>query len=111
MPYISVEEVDVIRKELKEAFPNIKFSVVREHYSGVLISVMKGDMRFPKEYEQINEHYPERYENGEFLKKVIGIASKNVRTIANDGDYGNIPNYYVSVHVGKWNKPYEQITK
>ena len=41
MAYISTNEIKEIRKSLKEKFgKNIKFSVTRDHYTGVRISLM-----------------------------------------------------------------------
>ena len=42
MEHISTNEVKEIRKSLKEKLDkNIKFSVTRDHYNGVRVSLMK----------------------------------------------------------------------
>ena len=47
MAYISTNEIKEIRKSLKEKFgKNIKFSVTRDHYTGVRISLMEGVIDF-----------------------------------------------------------------
>ena len=47
MAYISTNEVKEVRKALKEKFgKNIKFSVTRDHYTGISVSIMEGVMDF-----------------------------------------------------------------
>ena len=47
MAYISTNEVKEIRKSLKEKFgKNIKFSVTRDPYNGVRVSLMEGVIDF-----------------------------------------------------------------
>lgn len=40
MPYIESTTVVLIRKQVKEALPAFKFSVTREHYSKVNVSIL-----------------------------------------------------------------------
>jgi hypothetical protein len=62
-------------------------------------------------YEQINQywykdHYEDYPEKVEFLDKIIEIVNEGNGTESYDGDYGTIPNFYVNVSIGNWNKPY-----
>jgi hypothetical protein len=41
-----------------------------------------------------------------FLIAVAEILSGNVETVSHDSDYGSIPNYYVTMQIGQWNKPH-----
>jgi hypothetical protein len=59
----------------------------------------------------INHYYPENYENKEFLIEVIDIAKAKQCETHYDADYGSIPNYYVSVEIGKWDKPHKKVVK
>jgi len=113
MPYITTEEVKAIRQAIKKAFPGYKFSITKEHYSGINISVLSGPIDFGKDYMPINNYHYERYygqEQVEFLKKVFETiySVKEKKIISEDGDYGSIPNYYLNVSIGSWCKEYTQ---
>lgn len=110
MPFISKEEVKEIRNELKKELPNIKFSVRKLHDMEVNITLVKGDIDFGTNREQVNQYHLENHWDGEryeVLKKVNDIASKNKHEVVWDGDYGSVPNYYVHIQIGRFDKPYE----
>ena len=46
MAYINKEDVKAIRNELKKQYPNIKFSVRKDHSSSVQITLVSGDIDF-----------------------------------------------------------------
>ena len=46
MPYITSEQVKEIRQAIKVKFPGFKFSIVKRHYSGVNVAVLKGPIDF-----------------------------------------------------------------
>ena len=46
MAYIRTEEVREIRNALKEAFPNLKFGVKKQHHSSVAVTIKKGNVDF-----------------------------------------------------------------
>ena len=137
MAYISTDEVKAVRVALKERFKNkLKFSVRREHYSSLNVSIISGEINFfdgsldrkdswNKEapshkfdgYEQINEYYPENYgKHSELFKNIVEImktAPANVkggRAWYDNSDamtdYFDTA-YYTHINVGKWDKPYE----
>tara|TARA_B110000037_G_scaffold202489_1_gene244713 strand:- start:8 stop:436 length:429 start_codon:yes stop_codon:yes gene_type:complete len=137
MAYISTDEVKAVRVALKERFKNkLKFSVRREHYSSLNVSIVSGEINFfdgsldrkdswNKEapshkfdgYEQINEYYPENYgKHSELFKNIVEImktAPANVkggRAWYDNSDamtdYFDTA-YYTHINVGKWDKPYE----
>jgi hypothetical protein len=110
MAYISTEEVAAIRKQLKAEMPEYKFSVKKCHHSSVTVAFMKGPAweefqtrdRYTGEYkdatmddhEQLNhvwatDFYGEK--NGAIIKKV----EKIIKTA-----------FYMSIHIGQWDKPY-----
>ena len=120
MPYISTEEVSVIRKSIKKQFPDYNISVVRSHYSSVNISVMAGPLQFggagEPVYCQVN-HFWLRSSDWiptelRFLQTISDIASAECGPSHMDGDYGSVPGYYVNITIGKWDRKYRpNVTK
>lgn len=115
MPYISTSEVKTIREELKRTFPQFKFSIVRKDYSSINVSIMEGPLDFG-DTESVNhfwieQHYGDNPTVRDFLLKMDSILGLNQRELVYDGDYGSVPNYYYSIRVGKWDKPYKLKTK
>lgn len=109
MGYISTQQVAEIRNELKALFPKTKFSIKREHYSGVRIAILKSNVNFNVDYKTINECWiSENYagEQRDFLLKVYEIASTGT-TYYETGDYGTQPSHYVWMQIGEINKPFE----
>ena len=113
MPYISTDQVKEIRNNLKRTFPDFKFAVRREHYSNVNVNIMSGPINFGKGYEPVNHYwidtnYGDNVQVKDFLNAVNDVVGGNVREVTYDYDYGSIPNYYYSICIGKWDKPYVQ---
>jgi len=115
MPFISTQEVKEIRTQLKAQLPEFKFSVTKCHHSEVSVSIMAGPVEFDKAHFQVNHfwidsNYANQPEIRDLFNKIMGIirGSKGQRIIVEDGDYGSIPNYYISLNVGKWDKPYSK---
>ena len=119
MAYITSDEVKEIRNNIKKAFPakaGWKWSVVRRHHSSVCATLMQypAGYDFPT-YDQVNHFHFERDETyGKretvVLKKVNEILHKNhwdksdIMT-----DYFHCA-YFVSLHIGKWNREAVQAT-
>jgi hypothetical protein len=111
MPYLSTEKIKEIRNEIKQTFPNFKFSIKREHYSTVCVSVLSGPIEFGTTEASVNHfwlrdnwgHNPQAYK---FLSKLKSIMSRDMGEGYEDGDYGHIPNWYLDINIGKWDKPY-----
>ena len=135
MAYINAEEVKAIRIALKEEFgKTYKFGVKRDGSSGVRITFKEGPAfetvtkydPYAQEdklvdinnYSQINHYHTERLygeNNAKILDKVSEIAhtapglSGGKTYYCNDdtqSDYFDRA-YYVSIHVGAWNNPYQ----
>jgi hypothetical protein len=114
MAYIEKEAVANIRKAIKKAFPKSwKFSVTRNHCSEVIIALMEGPMELVETYQQLN-HYHSHFYEGEIrsmINKVVSIVNDVHEPVVDrnagdmGADYGN-NNYFLSVHVGKWDRPY-----
>ncbi len=118
--YIAKEAVAAIRNDIKKALPAYKFSIINRDGSSVDITILSGpidlleggtDYEKQKGYAQVNryylgEHYKDYPEIKNVLSKINDIASKDTKTVSHDGDYGSIPNFYVNISIGDWNKPY-----
>jgi len=112
MPYVTNDQVKQIREALKKKYPKVKFSIVKEHHSSVRCAIMESSFDFGTGHMSLN-HYPnylkEHHKGKPYLDFLVGVAeilSNDVRTVSHDGDYGDIPNYYVTMQVGKWDKPH-----
>lgn len=112
MPYITNEQVAEKRKAIKKAFPNWKFSVTRKHHSSLNVCILEADIKLTdKRNESVNhyyikDHYKDKPETMEALQKIADIMLKGEETISHDSDYGSIPNFYVSLSIGAWDKPF-----
>jgi len=137
MAYIGTDEVKEVRIALKERFKNkLKFSVRREHYSSLNVSIISGEINFfdgsldrkdpwnsdaPEHkfdgHEQINNYYPENYGKHKALFEDIVHIMKTAPAKAEKGrawydksdamvDYFDTA-FYINLSIGKWNKPYE----
>lgn len=122
MAYITTNEVKEIRKELKNKFPNLKFSVRREHYSNVKVILKSGDISFAdilneKRIYNVNQYNlesePQKYKD--LFKKIIKII-RNAPAYAENGrawydksdamtDYFDTAFYY-DFNIGEFGKPY-----
>lgn len=138
MAYIDTKDVKAIREALKAEFgKDFKFSVTRDHYSGVRIAIMSGVANFYDGsmdttdkysgrvntfdgYTQLNHYHLHFYGEHEALFQKISDIAHTAPGLAggksyycNDdaqSDYFDRA-YYVSIHVGKWDKPYELNTE
>lgn len=134
MAYISADDVKHIRVALKEEFgKTYKFGVKRDHGSGVRITFKSGPafevtQRFDpykheevemdiNEHAQINHYHTHMYgeANQAILDKVSEIAHTAPAKAGGKAYYCNDDiqsdyfdrAYYVNIHVGAWDKPYE----
>lgn len=123
MPYISSEQVKQVRQEIKKSFPGVKFSVTKEHCTSLHVCIMESNIDFTTtdkysneaiQETQINhfyikENFPNNKPACDFLLKLVGVIHKAhpEKIISVDSDYGSIPNYYLNIRVGKWDKPYQ----
>ena len=112
MAYISTENVKLIRNEIKKQFPKFKFSIVREDSSVIDIRILSGPMNLEHGHE-FNKYHPDYTENKEFrimCEKIHEIVNKIAPVEYHEtSDYGNQPNYYCYIKVGKWDKKYQVV--
>lgn len=114
MPYITTERVKEVRNQLKKEFPKIKFSVTREHYSGIRIVVRSAPFNMltnGKNYEQVNEFYiKENYKDNPLVRdtllRIKEIANTGNGELVYDSDYGSVPRFYVWINIGEFDRPF-----
>lgn len=115
MPHISTERVAEIRKQIKAQFPQFKISVTCRNYSTVCIAIIEAPFNMlidaSKKYEDVNhfyiaEHYADYPQIKEVLLELNKIANEGNGTECEDGDYGTIPNFYIDINIGSWDKPF-----
>ena len=131
MAYLNAKDVEAIRKELKEAFPEFKFGVRKRDCMAVAVTVKSGPTDFAsifkdeyaqkRQYAQINTYHLDSFygEHAEFFAKIVKIIktapARGEGYHKGTGYYNNSDAmidyfdtaYYIDVNVGAWDKPYE----
>jgi hypothetical protein len=119
MPFISTEEVARKRNELKKEFPNYKFSVTRNN-STINVVVIESPIELRIKHtdsdEQVNvfwieDTYKEYPEILKVLQKIYSIINDKNGVLVEDGDYGTVPNFFTSISIGSFDKPFSVVTK
>ena len=116
MPYISSEDVKAKRKAINLTFPKKdgwKISVRKENHSGIQVSILEGPVKLVEEdYAQLNPYNLRgiNQEATDILRAIHEIASAGKRVQHVDADYGSIPNFYVSIDVGRWDCGYRTLS-
>ena len=123
MAYISADDVSAIRTELKQAFPNWKFSVRKGAGSlSVDVSILQGDVDFSENlhngYAQVNQYWINDHWTGlearvalnkinEIMHNAPGRAGGRVYFDESDAmtDYFHTA-FYTHLSIGQWNKNY-----
>jgi Large polyvalent protein associated domain 29 len=123
MAYISAEDVKAIRTELKQAFPNWKFSVRKGSGSlSVDVSILQGDVDFSENlqngYTQVNQYWIDSHwanlearaalnRINEIMHNAPGRAGGKVFFDESDAmtDYFHTA-FYTHLSIGAWNKNY-----
>lgn len=133
MAYINAEQVKAIRLALKKEFPEFKFSVTKRHHSEVDVRLMSGpsfdkqklwirgedvvvDLNNMDTWSTINHYHTYQYGKYEkFFNKIIeiiktapfkaGVGDLWFDESDSQTDYFHTA-YYMSIGIGKWNKPY-----
>ena len=120
MAYISKEEVQKIRTELKKRFPakdGWKLSIRTRHHSTICVSFMEApiDLTYKGKISYaVNQFYIDRDYTDELFKVftdtkdiITGIKAHND---PNAGDMGaDYPawNYHMDIEVGRWDIPFK----
>jgi len=115
MPYISSDEVKVKRNLIRKEFPDYKISVTRKDGTVIRVAIAEGPIQLMNDpsrgsesvnHYYINEHYRSNPEAASVLSKIKNIINSGNGTQFIDGDYGAIPEFYVQMTIGNWDKPY-----
>lgn len=120
MAYISKEDVQAIRAELKQAFPRWKFSVRKGSGSlSVDVNIMQGTCAFEgKDYAQVNQYWiKDHWQDAddqaalikidEIMHNAPGRAGGRVYFDESDAmtDYFHTA-FYTHMQIGSWDKKY-----
>lgn len=117
MAYITADRTREIKKELKAKFPNLTFSVRREHYTSVDVAIVAGDVDFSdllnedgRTYKQLNHYYLDNYgKHSQLFKDIYKIVDEgNYNNSDSMTDYFDV-GFYVDMSIGKWDKPYQYV--
>jgi len=121
MPYLDKVYTSEVRQQLKTQFPQYRFSVRTVDNHKLAVRVKSGPLDLLRDghnggerYEVVNPYYTDKhYENfpekRDFLNRVLSIMKRDYTDcVYTDGDYGNIPSFYLSLSIGSWDRPYIQ---
>jgi hypothetical protein len=125
--YLNLKDVTTeIRTELKRMYPAWKFSVtIAPGGHAICVALMAGpvspfaDPQPTDGYAQLNHRYLKELCNGhnitpaavEMLQQVTEISNRhNWDNSDIQSDYFDV-GYYFSLHIGKWDRPFEIVTK
>lgn len=126
---VNAESMKAIRKELKELYPNLKFSVRKVDFCCVHVDVLEGNINFfqyvtergksyytneTRGYINVNEFYINDHFEGEALdlfKTILETIYKHVGRHY-DSNAGDLEadyaawNYHIYIRVGQYDSPY-----
>lgn len=118
MAYVTSPQVAHVRKALKAAFPEFKFSVTGGGTPAIIISLMEGSVDLSKDaptgYIQLDPCWLRPTNNEELYRKILDTA---MNALGDSGDvlFGDsdalvdypYTAYYYYLNIGKLNKPYQ----
>lgn len=116
MAYITADEVKAIRVALRKEYPLYKWSVTKNHHSGVNVSIMAGPVSFSeildsRNYSQINEYHLDHYgEYEKFLRDVVNIIKTADKQWYDKSDAMTDhfdTAFYIHLSIGRWDRGYE----
>lgn len=120
MPYLDKTYTKEVRQDLKKQFPKFKFSVRTVDHHELDVTILNGPMDLMSDvdsefgYEQVNhfwvdKHYQDVPRKRDFLMDVLSIMGREHNSCEFvDGDYGDVPSFYLSLSIGQWDRPYVQ---
>ena len=118
MAYISTEQVKSIREQIKNAYPNYKWSISRRHSSTVVICLQESDLPIEGNV-QVNQYYLKETEKlntqGKLIfQQVMQICNSVERCYDRNfgdayADYGD-SSYFIDLDIGYWDKPHKIIS-
>jgi len=114
MAYISQEEKAKLAPAIKAVLKkyNMKGTIGIKHHSTLVVTIQSGPIDFGSDRIQVNHYHVETSEryNAEAKSFLIELVAAMYSEDWEDNsdtqsDYFNV-SYYLSVNVGKWDKPY-----
>ena len=119
MAYMSQEKKKAIAPVVKAILAkyHLKGSLSVEHHSVLRLTIKSGAINFTAHWlpacefnYQVNEYHIDGYFSG-----IAAEALKELRAAMNEGNHDNSDimtdyfdvGWYVNIHLGKWDKPYE----
>lgn len=101
---MSSENIKEIRKALKKAFPEIKFSVRNEHYTTCAVSIMES----PYFEDDMHTQHPRKLQEELYDKidEVIRTTGGYYNNSDAMTDYFHHAFFY-HIYVGKWDRPHK----
>ena len=120
MAYINKEQVKQIREALKKEFPEIKFSVRKENFSGVYVSILKS----PYDFSDLPHYRADYYTNVNHFRVPDCIHRRLLENILNVIRTGSdrkwfdksdsmtdyfYTAFYIHLYVGHHEKGYEMM--
>lgn len=115
MAFITSETVKEIRVALKNEFPEIKFSVRKEHHSSVSVAIMKSPYFEDDVSRQINHYWIKDTTDNEKQASVISRIDEIIRKVGNYFDDSDTMTdyfhcaFYYDIQVGKWDKNHVKV--
>ena len=115
MAFITKETVKDIREALKKEFPEIKFSIRKEHHSSVSVAIMKSPYFDDDINRSINHYWIKESTDNEEQASVIQRIDEIIRKT---GDYFDESDsmtdyfhcaFYYDIQVGKWDKNHVKV--
>lgn len=100
-------------KEIKSKYRDFKFSI-RTEYNKITVNILSGPIELRETPDQLpGKSYRPHFKTNlsdeakTILDDIYNIANEGNSIISADTDYGNWPDFYVNVHIGRWDRPYE----
>lgn len=119
MAYISKEKVKSIRDQIKNAYPNYKWSVSWRHHSTVVIILQESDLPYDNMHIQVNQYWLKETEKlntkakliFQHILKICNSVEACYNRNAGDpyADYGD-HSYFIDLDIGQWDKPHKTIS-
>jgi hypothetical protein len=115
----------IMREYVKNVYPTWKFSTRMDGYNSIYISVMEAPMdvftaegkeHIGKSYHQVNHYY---IDTDSWITNYCKVVLKDILGMLNSYNYDDSDamtdyfntNFYVNLHIGKYDKPFEIVEK
>lgn len=111
MPYISAETVKAKRQTINALFPSRdgwKISTRKEDSNSLVVTILAGPLPLVEGQRDVyRDTQGVSQEATKILREIYEIASEGRKVQYYDQDYGSLPNFYLTVRVGDWRRPYQ----